>query len=87
MDGPTLLRAWRERAGHSQVAAARELGVRSATWNEWESGKREPGRDLAVRLEALTKGEVPVESWSQDPRVCEAMAAIRSADRDAPEAA
>jgi hypothetical protein len=49
------------------------MEVRQATWCGWESRdvRRGPGRDMAIRIEALTAGDVPFESWSRDPRVAE----------------
>lgn len=69
------LRDWRKAQEISQHDAAERLGVRQATWCEWESAdvKRGPNRDMAIRIEALTEGAVPIESWSQDPRVAEDM--------------
>ena len=74
MNGPRLLKEWRTTAGFTQTVLAEKLGVRPATWSEWESGARAPGRDHAVLLEDATKGAVPLESWSKDPEVTEAMA-------------
>lgn len=74
MNGPHLLKSWRTAAGITQTAAAEKLGVRPATWSEWESGQRGAGRDHAVMLENLTDGAVPLESWSKDAAVGEAMA-------------
>lgn len=79
--GWKLLRAWREGRGLSQNKAGSLIGVRQATWCEWEredtaGANRGPGRDIAVRLEALTDGAVPVESWSQSAEVAEAMRKI-----------
>ena len=69
------LRDWRKAAKLSQQEAADRIDVRQATWCEWESAdvRRGPNRDLAVRIEALTEGAVPIESWSQDPSVAEDM--------------
>lgn len=38
----TLLR-WREQNAIKMEAAAKELGVSTATWGHWESGRRFPG--------------------------------------------
>lgn len=74
MNGPQLLKDWRLAADITQTAAAEKLGVRPATWSEWESGARQPGRDHAVLLENLTEGAVPLESWSKEQGVVTAMA-------------
>ena len=74
MNGPQLLKDWRAASGMTQTAAAEKLGVRPATWSEWESGARQPGRDLAILLEDMTGGAVPLESWSENAGVAEAMA-------------
>lgn len=76
--GAERLRAWRIGRGLSQSEAAWQIDVRQATWCGWESDdvRRGPNRDLAIRLEALTEGAVPIESWSGDPRVAEDMQQI-----------
>jgi len=75
--GAELLQSWRSNAGFSQVKAAALLGVRQASWSEWERGlSRTPGRDLAILLEVLTGGAVQIESWSHDRAVANAMAAL-----------
>ena len=45
--------ALRKRASLSQAQAAQAVGVRQATWSEWESGKREPEPPNVAALCAL----------------------------------
>lgn len=73
---PELLRAWRKEADLSQGQAAEKLGVRQARWSELESGEHSPGRELAIRIEQLTGGAVPIEAWSDDPTIHDAMRSI-----------
>jgi len=39
----STLRMWRERNGMKMEAAAKELGVSTATWGHWEACRRFPG--------------------------------------------
>lgn len=71
--GGTLLRQWREAKNITQTAACAKIGVRCATWSEWESGHRSPGRDLAILVEDLTKGAVPHGAWAEEPEVVAAV--------------
>jgi hypothetical protein len=40
------------------------MAVRQPTWSDWENGKKIPGTLLAVKLEKITGGFVPVSSWA-----------------------
>lgn len=68
-----MLKAWREESGLAQSAAAKKIGVRQPTWCEWESGGRTPQLDHAIRIEVLSEGRCPIESWADDPEVARAM--------------
>jgi transcriptional regulator with XRE-family HTH domain len=45
------------------TSVARDLDVSHPLVSEWEKGTRKPGVELALRLEKLTGGSVPIESW------------------------
>jgi transcriptional regulator with XRE-family HTH domain len=53
---PALRRLLRERAGLSQAALARALGVHRAVLSRWETGERTP-RDGRGYLDALARLE------------------------------
>ena len=42
---------------------AKQLGVSHPTWSDWESGKKTPDLDNALKIELLTNGAVPLEEW------------------------
>ncbi len=46
----TALREIRQRAGVSQVALAKKLGVTSSTVTQWESGVRNPNIVMVKRI-------------------------------------
>ena len=48
----SLLRAWRDRNGWKQAFAARKLGVKLSTYQNWERGRCEP---QSIGREALMK--------------------------------
>lgn len=76
MNNPQKLAKWREGAGLTLVAASAEVGVSHASWCSWESGVRAPSLEKALRIEALTKGVVPIEGWGFDGAVLRDMAAV-----------
>ena len=51
---PALRRLLRERAGLTQAALARALGVHRAVLSRWETGERTP-RDVSPYLDALRR--------------------------------
>lgn len=53
---PALRRLLRERAGLTQAALARALGVHRAVLSRWETGERRP-RDVRGYLDALARLE------------------------------
>lgn len=57
------LRDWRRGQGLTQADLAAKLGVSGATLSDWESGKKEPRIESAVRIEQVTDGAVPVRAW------------------------
>lgn len=65
-----LLRKWRGSLGLTQAECARAVGVRQPTWCDWEAGTV-PRVALALRLEELTGGQVPVEAWADGPRMAQ----------------
>ena len=49
----------------TQSKIAKALGVREATVSAWKAGGR-PRLHLALALERMTDGAVPVSSWVED---------------------
>lgn len=76
MNGPDLLKQWRDAHGLTQKEAAGAIKVTAASICDWESGKKAPTGDNLIRIEAATEGAVPIESWCIDPVVVEAMRAV-----------
>jgi transcriptional regulator with XRE-family HTH domain len=62
--GAMQLRDWIDRRGFNQVEGAKYLGISEPYMSMFLSGRRVPGRDLAVKLERLTG--IPVASWSSN---------------------
>lgn len=53
-------------SGKTQIALAAEVGVDKSVMSRFLSRRAKPGREVAVRIERVTHGAVPVASWS-DP--------------------
>ena len=68
MQANKQLREWRIGKGFSQVQVADAVGVKQATWSEWESGKKPPSARYLGRIEALTGGEIPIAAWATIPK-------------------
>lgn len=65
--GPGLLKKWRtEQRTQQQVADL--IGIDLARYNAFEHDRARPGLDWAFRIELVTKGQVPAESWARDPK-------------------
>lgn len=60
------LRIWQAERGISSKELAAELGCSSTQVSDYRRGAAKPGRALAVRLERVTEGRVPVASWDQE---------------------
>lgn len=71
MNGPALLKSWREAQGLSQEKAGALVDVHQNTWCDWERGEKAPRTTTALRLHTLTNGACPVESWSESAEVAE----------------
>lgn len=71
MNGPELLKSWREAQGISQEKAGAMVEVHQNTWCDWERGKKTPHTTTVLRLHALTGGACPVEAWSESAEVAE----------------
>ena len=54
----SLLRAWLERTGTSDLALARRAGLSKPMINQIKSGRRRPSPEAAKRIESATDGEV-----------------------------
>jgi DNA-binding XRE family transcriptional regulator len=65
MNAPEELKAWRAESGLSQEQAAERVGVRAATWCDWENGKKDPRTDRAQDVERLTEGRVTLAMWAE----------------------
>jgi len=67
---PLTQKAWRIKAGLSQVQLATKLSVSQQTISNWETldeaRRRRPDVDDLVRIEKLTKGEVTALSYTLD---------------------
>lgn len=61
------LSEWRE-GRHTQLAAAKLVGVSAATWCDWENGKKIPRVDRAEDIERVTEGAVTVGDWATSAR-------------------
>lgn len=55
------LRTWREDAGLSQRDVAARLGIEQSTLCRIEQGRNQPGLQIAIRIEKLSK--LPVAIW------------------------
>jgi len=53
-------------SGKTQSAFADEVGVHKSVMSRFLSRAARPGRDVAVRIERITGGAVPVAAWSLD---------------------
>lgn len=56
-------RAYIDASADPQRTIAGRLGISSGHLGDLLSGRRTPGLELAVRIEAATDGAVPVSSW------------------------
>lgn len=61
--GSEQLRAWMTRTGHTKQSAVAEMcEIHESYLSMILNGDRVPGRDVAVKIEALTG--VPVRAWT-----------------------
>jgi transcriptional regulator with XRE-family HTH domain len=60
-----LIALWRENQGMSQKAASTVLAIEQSMLSKIERGSRKPGREMAVRIQQLTGGFVPVAAWDE----------------------
>lgn len=65
--GARKLRDWRKRLGITQEEAAHILGITQNRVSMFERGKVAPNRKNALRIERLSKGEIPAVSWDARP--------------------
>lgn len=63
--GTMKLNEWLRQEGMVHRAFAERLGISKAMLSLMLSGKRRPGRELAVNIEAVTKGKVKVKEWAE----------------------
>ncbi len=73
--GPLSLGQWRaaQTPPRTALSVARELDVSHSLLSEWEKGTRKPGVELALRVEQLTDGAVPIETWGYTRELVELM--------------
>lgn len=57
------MQAWRTAKGLTQEQAAELAGVSQPTWCDWENCKATPKLTHAVRIAAVTEGDMPVDAW------------------------
>lgn len=84
--GPLSLGQWRaaQEPPRTAVSVATELDVSHSLLSEWEKGTRKPGVELALRVERLTDGAVPIERWGYTRDLLELMrGAVERRDDDA----
>lgn len=62
--GSELLKGWLEENEVSYAQFAKMADCCKATVGHLRNGHLRPGLDLAVRIERVTKGDVPATSWS-----------------------
>lgn len=60
--GSLQLKAWQKRGNMNQREAAQKLQVHFTTYNQFLTGRRVPGRDLAVFIQEQTG--IPVGAWT-----------------------
>ena len=63
--GAKLLETWRGTRLQQDVADL--IGIDLARYNAWEQNRARPGLDWAIKIETVTKGDVPAKTWADDP--------------------
>lgn len=71
------LAVWRARTGTSQQALGEHLGVGASLVSDWEQGINRPKLELALEIEAISKGHVPIESFGYAPPIVELILGFR----------
>lgn len=61
------LGTWVSAQGWNRQQLADKLGISLATASRLCSGLRRPGLELAIQIEKLTRGAVPVTCWTEVP--------------------
>ncbi len=61
------LKSFLKKSGIRQAALADQLGISRGYMSELVSGDKSPGRELAVKIDGVTFGAVPVASWDHPP--------------------
>ena len=62
------LGSWVDGSGLTRIEVARRLGITRQYLDRLTNGTRRPDLELAVRVEDLTDGQVPVRSWLKVPK-------------------
>jgi len=62
MDEQHPLRAWRKRHDLTQTDLGLKVGVKTSQIGMIESGKRSASLEVALAIQSLTKGAVPLQS-------------------------
>lgn len=68
------LRTYLTSTGTSQSAFAERVGISASFLSEILSGPKEPGAEMAQKIEAATDGAVPMAAW---PRLARLIAITR----------
>ncbi len=58
---------WIEEHGWTRQQLAEKLGIVRSSVDRLCGGSRRPSLELAVQIEALTKGAIPVSYWAEIP--------------------
>lgn len=66
VEGPKLLRAWREKAQLTQQDVADRIGCGVTQYSAFETGRARPGLDYAVAIERVSDGAVAPHHWTAD---------------------
>jgi transcriptional regulator with XRE-family HTH domain len=63
----TVLSRWIDEAGKTREEVAQRLFIARTYLDRICRGERRPGLELAIEIEQLTGGAVPVEVWKRVP--------------------
>lgn len=74
--GMMELKTYLTSTGTSQAAFAERVGISASFLSEILNGPKEPGPEMAQKIEAATNGAVPMSAW---PRLAKLIAMTRGA--------
>ena len=64
--GKDLLKSWMQNTGRSKTWTAKQVPVSIAYFYRWLAGTATPRPVYRLRINEITDGEVPVDSWEVD---------------------